>query len=99
MSRATEPMDVEGMVVDAPDAEAAANQQAAAPARSTAGLIDRLGWRGFGRNVWLLLIYTLGKGFQISIGAVTINLYVYSLGYKQDFVGWLDRKSTRLNSS
>jgi MFS family permease len=51
------------------------------------GLIDRLGWRRFGRDVWLLLLYTLGKGFQLSIGAVTINLYVYSLGYKQDFVG------------
>ncbi len=50
-------------------------------------LLDRLGWRRFGRDVWLLLIFTLGKGFQISIGAVTINLYVYSLGYKQDFVG------------
>lgn len=51
-------------------------------------LIDRLGWRHFGRDAWLLLAYTLGKGFQISIGAVTINLYVYSLGYRQDFVGW-----------
>ena len=50
-------------------------------------LLDRLGWRRFGRDVWLLLIFTLGKGFQISIGAVTLNLYVYSLGYKQDFVG------------
>jgi MFS family permease len=39
------------------------------------------------QNVWLLLLYTLGKGFQLSIGAVTINLYVYSLGYRQDFVG------------
>ncbi len=50
-------------------------------------VFDRLGWRRFGRNVWLLLIFTLGKGFQLSIGAVTINLYVYSLGFKQDFVG------------
>ncbi|HEY7350630.1 MAG TPA: MFS transporter [Ktedonobacterales bacterium] len=50
-------------------------------------LLDRLGWRRFGRDVWLLLIFTLGKGFQLSIGAVTINLYVYSLGYRQDFVG------------
>ncbi|HLW00743.1 MAG TPA: MFS transporter [Ktedonobacterales bacterium] len=50
-------------------------------------LLDRLGWRRFGRDVWLLLLFTLGKGFQLSIGAVTINLYVYSLGYKQDFVG------------
>ncbi len=57
------------------------------PASAASGLIDRLGWRRFGHNAWLLLIYTLGKGFQISIGAVTINLYVYSLGYKQDFVG------------
>ncbi len=50
-------------------------------------LLDRLGWRRFGRNVWLLLVFTLGKGFQLSIGTVTINLYVYSLGYKQDVVG------------
>lgn len=48
---------------------------------------SRLGWTGFTRNVWILLLFTLGKGFQLSIGAVTINLYVYSLGYKQDFVG------------
>jgi MFS family permease len=46
-----------------------------------------LHWPRFSQNVWLLLIYTLGKGFQLSIGAVTINLYVYSLGYRQDFVG------------
>src|SRR6185312_9090244 len=48
-------------------------------------------WRGifqaYDRNVYLLLIFTLGKGFQISIGQVATNLYVYSLGYPKDFVG------------
>ncbi len=80
MPHATEPGDVDVR-------EPAAPQTLAPGALTPGGLIDRLGWRGFGRDVWLLLIFTLGKGFQISIGAVTINLYVYSLGYKQDFVG------------
>jgi MFS family permease len=39
------------------------------------------------RNVYLLLLYTLGKGFQIFIGQVTTNLYVYSLGYPKEFIG------------
>ena len=42
---------------------------------------------GYQRNVYLLLLFTLGKGFQLSIAAVTINLYVKSLGYPLDFVG------------
>ncbi len=41
----------------------------------------------FDRNVYLLLLFTLGKGFQLSITALTINLYVASLGYKNDAVG------------
>lgn len=41
------------------------------------------------RNVYLLLLFTLGKGFQLSIGQVTISLYAYSVGYRQDFVGLL----------
>jgi len=41
------------------------------------------------RNVWLLLTFTLGKGFQLSIAQVVINLYAYSIGYKQDFIGVL----------
>jgi len=41
------------------------------------------------RNVYLLLLFTLGKGFQLSIGALAINLYAYSLGYHQDFIGVL----------
>lgn len=39
------------------------------------------------RNVYLMLLFTLGKGFQISIAALTTNLYVYSLGYRQEFIG------------
>ncbi|HEX8032527.1 MAG TPA: MFS transporter, partial [Ktedonobacterales bacterium] len=31
--------------------------------------------------------FTLGKGFQLSIAAVSINLYVKSIGYGIDFVG------------
>ncbi len=41
----------------------------------------------YSRNVKLILLYTLGKGFQIYIGQVTTNLYVYSLGYHEDFIG------------
>lgn len=41
------------------------------------------------RNVWLLLTFTLGKGFQLSIAQVVINLYAYSVGYKQSFIGVL----------
>ena len=44
---------------------------------------------GYPRNVYLLLLFTLGKGFQLSIGQVTTSLYAYSIGYKQDFVGLL----------
>src|SRR5260370_30872515 len=38
------------------------------------------------RNVYLLLLFTLGKGFQLSIAALSINLYLvkglhYSLGF------------------
>lgn len=42
---------------------------------------------GFSRDVYILLLFTLGKGFQLSIGALTINLYVLSLGYGKDVVG------------
>ncbi|HEU5349309.1 MAG TPA: MFS transporter [Ktedonobacterales bacterium] len=43
----------------------------------------------YSRNVYLILLFTLGKGFQIYIGQVTINLYAYSLGYPKDFIGML----------
>jgi len=59
-----------------------------------ASLVQRLvsprQWRSFliyDRNVYLLLLFTLGKGFQLSIAAVSINLYVASLGYNISFVG------------
>lgn len=58
---------------------------------STARPVETPGRRGwlpaYERNVYLLLIFTLGKGFQLSINAVTNNLYVYSLGYDLRFVG------------
>ncbi|HTI14412.1 MAG TPA: MFS transporter [Dictyobacter sp.] len=41
----------------------------------------------FPGNVYLLLLFTLGKGFQISIANLTLNYYVHSLGYKPDFIG------------
>jgi MFS family permease len=39
------------------------------------------------RNVYLLLLFTTGKGFQLSISALTLNYYVHSLGYQPDFIG------------
>jgi MFS family permease len=39
------------------------------------------------RNVYLLLIFTTGKGFQLSISTLTLNYYVHSLGYHPDFIG------------
>src|SRR5437879_5851392 len=38
-------------------------------------------------NVYLLLFFTLGKGFQLSISTLTLNYYVHSLGYRPDFIG------------
>ncbi len=49
--------------------------------------LPRWGIGGYHRNVYLMLLFTLGKGFQISIAALTTNLYVYSLGYRQEFIG------------
>ena len=56
------------------------------------------GWRptlpNYSRNVYLILLYTLGKGFQIFIGQVTTNLYAYSLGYHKRF-HWRDDRDAR----
>lgn len=41
------------------------------------------------RNVYLLLFFTLGKGFQLSISTLTVNYYAHSLGYRPDFIGLL----------
>jgi MFS family permease len=38
-------------------------------------------------NVYLLLFFTTGKGFQLSISLLTLNYYVHSLGYSQAFIG------------
>src|SRR5690348_968523 len=39
------------------------------------------------RNVYILLTFTTGKGFQLSLSALTLNYYVHSLGYQPDFIG------------
>src|SRR5258707_342962 len=39
------------------------------------------------RNVYLLLLFTTGKGFQLSISALTLNYYVHCLVYRPDFIG------------
>ncbi len=41
------------------------------------------------RNVYLLLLYSLGKGLQLSVANISINLYAYSLGYHSAFIGLL----------
>src|SRR5438876_2853858 len=40
-------------------------------------------------NVYLLLLFTMGKGFQITIATLSINYYAHSLGYRPDFIGLL----------
>jgi len=40
-------------------------------------------------NVYLLLFFTLGKGFQLTISTLTVNYYAHSLGYHPDFIGLL----------
>src|SRR3981081_555218 len=44
-------------------------------------------FRHLPRNVYLLLLFTTGKGFQLSISTLTLNYYVHSLGYHPDFIG------------
>src|SRR5260370_2990934 len=39
------------------------------------------------RNIYLLLLFTTGKGFQLSISALTLNYYIHSLGYQPEFIG------------
>lgn len=39
------------------------------------------------RNIYLLLLFTTGKGFQLTISALTLNYYVHSLGYDPTFIG------------
>lgn len=41
------------------------------------------------RNVYLLLFFTMGKGFQLTIATLNINYYAHSLGYGPDFIGLL----------
>ncbi|MBX5456537.1 MAG: MFS transporter [Thermogemmatispora sp.] len=48
-----------------------------------------MSWLQLPRDVYLLLFYTLGKGFQLTIGTLDINYYAHSLGYQPDFIGLL----------
>lgn len=41
-------------------------------------------------NVYLLLFFTLGKGFQLTIATLNISYYAHSLGYRPDFIGVLN---------
>jgi MFS family permease len=47
----------------------------------------RSGVLGYPRNVYLLLLFTLGKGFQLTIVALSTPLYVLSLGYNSEVIG------------
>lgn len=47
-------------------------------------------WHDLPPNVYLLLFFTLGKGFQITISTLNITYYAHSLGYKPDFIGVLN---------
>ena len=39
------------------------------------------------RNIYLLLLFTTGKGFQLTISALTLVYYIHSLGYQPEFIG------------
>lgn len=55
-------------------------------------LAQRRGWGeyfSYDRDIYILLLFTLGKGLQLSIGQVSINLYAYSLGFDKQFIGLL----------
>lgn len=58
--------------------------QAAVPASKRAGLAV---FASLPRNIYLLLLFTTGKGFQLSISALTLNYYIHSLGYQPEFIG------------
>ena len=49
--------------------------------------------RSLPRNVYILYLFTLGKGFQLTIALLNINYYAHSLGYRPDFIGVLNAAS------
>jgi MFS family permease len=64
------------------------------PAKSVSQAVQKLQKRPFfslfprlPRNIYLLLLFTTGKGFQLSISALTLNYYIHSLGYQPEFIG------------
>src|SRR5258708_12812043 len=50
-------------------------------------------WFHLPRNVYLLLFFTLGKGFQLTIATLNISYYAHSLGYRPDFIALLNPMS------
>jgi len=46
--------------------------------------------RSLPRNVYILFLFTTGKGFQLTIAMLNISYYAHSLGYKPDFIGLLN---------
>ena len=49
--------------------------------------------RSLPRNVYILYLFTLGKGFQLTIALLNITYYAHSLGYRPDFIGVLNAAS------
>lgn len=62
--------------------ESSVSERVPAPKRAFISGFSRLP-----RNVYLLLLFTTGKGFQLSISALTLNYYIHSLGYPPEFIG------------
>lgn len=46
--------------------------------------------RGFSRNAKLYMVFTVVNSVSFSIFNLVFNLYIYSLGYRQDFIGVLN---------
>jgi MFS family permease len=63
--------------------------EAAGAASGTPNRGGRRGLFGYDRNVYLILLFTLGKGLQLSIAGLVTALYAYSLGFDKRFVGIL----------
>ncbi len=49
--------------------------------------------RSLPRNVYILYLFTTGKGFQLTIALLNISYYAHSLGYRPDFIGVLNAAS------
>ena len=69
-------------------------QSEPSPVRAQSGFVHmRSLLRSLPRNVYILYLFTLGKGFQLTIALLNINYYAHSLGYRPDFIGVLNAAS------